>query len=148
MNTSPSFVFWWRWLIVVTVGVLLLGIGMVLAPTLTLQSFGLLVFSSAQGITGFETTAVSYITLVHAVLGATLFGWGAALLIVLLGPFRRGSKEGWFMVAASLLAWFVPDTAFSLWSGFWQNAVLNSVFAIAFAIPLAATYRFTGKQLT
>jgi hypothetical protein len=29
---------------------------------------------------------------------------------------------------------------FSLWSGFWQNAVLNSVIAVLFAIPLAATY--------
>jgi hypothetical protein len=43
-------------------------------------------------------------------------------------------------VAVSIAAWFVPDTAFSLWTGYWQNAVLNGVLALAFAIPLAATY--------
>ena len=51
------------------------------------------------------------------------------------------SREGWFTITVSVLAWFIPDTAFSLWSGFWQNAVFNTVFVVLFAIPLAATYR-------
>ena len=42
-------------------------------------------------------------------------------------------------MVVSLLAWFVPDTALSLLSGFWQNAALNLVFAVLFALPLAAT---------
>lgn len=50
----------------------------------------------------------------------------------------RGSRFGWNVVAGSLLAWFVPDTIFSLWSGFWQNAILNLAFATLFAVPLAA----------
>jgi hypothetical protein len=33
----------------------------------------------------------------------------------------------------SLAAWLIPDTTLSLWSGFWQNAVLNVVLAILFA---------------
>jgi hypothetical protein len=37
--------------------------------------------------------------------------------------------------------WFVLDTALSLVSGFWPNAVLNVVLAVLFAVPLAATYR-------
>ena len=45
------------------------------------------------------------------------------------------------MMAVSLVAWFVPDTTFSLWSGFWQNAVLNLVLGVIFVIPLATTYR-------
>jgi integral membrane sensor domain MASE1 len=40
------------------------------------------------------------------------------------------------VVAVSL---FVPDTLYSLASGFWPNAVLNSVFALVFALPLWAT---------
>jgi hypothetical protein len=31
----------------------------------------------------------------------------------------------WLIVSLPLVAWFIPDTAFSLWSGFRQNAVLN-----------------------
>ncbi len=92
-------------------------------------------------IATFGTEAVAYISLVHAVLGAVMFGWGLALLFVVRGPFALGAKEGWRIVALSVAAWFIPDTAFSLWSGFWQNAVLNAVFLALFATPLAATYR-------
>jgi hypothetical protein len=42
----------------------------------------------------------------------------------------------------------VPDTAFSLGTGFWQNAVLNAVFVVLFAVPLAATYKAFGKEGT
>ena len=45
------------------------------------------------------------------------------------------------MVAVSVGAWFVPDTACSLLSGFWQNGILNICFLVLFAIPLAATRR-------
>jgi len=139
-HMRSRFRFWWCWLIGVTMGVLLLGISMVLEPGSNHQLLGLLLFASPDAITAFEAPAVSYITLVHGVLGAVLFGWGVALLFVLLGPFRRGAREGWLTFAVSIVAWFVPDTAFSLWTGFWQNAVLNGVMALAFAIPLAATY--------
>ncbi len=68
-----------------------------------------------------------------------MFGWGVALLCILLGPFRRGSREAWLTLVVSLAAWLIPDTTLSLWSGFWQNAVLNVVLAVLFAVPLAAT---------
>ena len=40
-----------------------------------------------------------------------------------------------------MVAWFIPDTAFSLWTGAWQNAALNFMLLALFAVPLAATYR-------
>jgi hypothetical protein len=57
------------------------------------------------------------------------------------GPFAAGAGIGWRIIAVSVVAWFVPDTAYSLWFGFWQNAVLNLVFFVLFAVPLAATHR-------
>lgn len=138
---NPKFLFWWRWLVVVTLGVLLFGLSLVLLPRPTQQLFNWLFFSSPQGNPAFSEAAVAYITFVCAVLGAVMFGWAVALLYALFGPFRCELREGWNMVTVSLTAWFVPDTAFSLWSGFWQNAVLNIGFAILFAIPLAATYQ-------
>lgn len=132
---------WWRWLVVMTVVVMLFGIGMVVAPGLTRQAFGWLVYASPDRIGAFGADAVAYISLVHAVLGAVLFGWGTAMLLIVLGPLRRGAREGWQMLVVSLVAWFIPDTAFSLWSGFWQNAALNVAVAALFAIPMAATYR-------
>ncbi|CAE6761242.1 hypothetical protein [Nitrospira defluvii] len=135
-----SALFWWRWLIVVTAGVLVFGLSMVVAPGLTRQFFSLLVFSSAGTIGALGEPAVTYIALVHGVLGAVMIGWGIALLFIVLSPFRRGSRDGWYTLAVSVAAWFIPDTVFSLWSGFWHNAVLNVVVAVLFAIPLAATY--------
>jgi hypothetical protein len=140
-HASEPETFWQRWLIVVTIGVMLFGLVMVLAPNLTQQGFSLMLYPSPDRIADFGGDAIAYIQLVHAVLGAVMFGWGAALLFVVLGPLRRAPREGWQIIAVSVVAWFVPDTAFSLWSGFWQNAVLNFTFAILFAVPLAATYR-------
>jgi uncharacterized membrane protein YhaH (DUF805 family) len=133
--------FWVRWLVVVTVGVMVFGILLVLAPGLAREGFSLLVYGDRQQIATFGSGAAHYIGLVHAVLGAVMFGWGLALLLVVRGLFARGAREGWQIVVVSVAAWFVPDTTFSLWSGFWQNAVLNLVFIILFAIPLTATYQ-------
>jgi len=147
VKTHPHFLFWWRWLVVVTFGVLLFGITMFVAPAPTRQFFGLLLFSSSRRLAAFGEPAVAYITLVHGVLGAVMFGWGTALLFVLLGPFRRGSKDAWTTLVISLLAWFVPDTVFSVWLRFWQNAALNALIGLLFAVPLAATNRAVARQI-
>jgi len=135
----PSF--WSRWLLAVTIGVMVFGLTLVLAPGLAREGFSFLVYANTERIAAFGDDAVEYVALVHAVLGAVMFGWGAALLLVARGLFARGVREGWQIVAVSVVAWFIPDTAFSLWSGFWQNAVLNLVFIALFAAPLSATYR-------
>lgn len=133
--------FWWRWLIAVIFGVMLFGISMVVAPGLIRQFFSLIVYSSSEHISTFGNDAVAYVSLVHAILGAIMFGWGIALLFTAFYSFRHGNKEGWQTIAVSVTAWFIPDTLFSLWAGFWQNALLNLVFVVLFLIPLAATYR-------
>ena len=133
--------FWTRWLQVVTLAVMGFGLILVLFPQLTRAGFSLLVYGDPARIASFDPKAVEYISLVHAVLGAVMVGWGTALLLVVRGPFARGAMEGWHIVAVSVAVWFVPDTLFSWWSGFWQNAVLNLVFVILFTIPLAASYK-------
>jgi len=122
------------------------GLALVLLPGLARAGFSLLVYAAPGRLGAFGTEAVAYISLVHAVLGGVMFGWGIALLLVVRGPFARGEREGWQIVFVSVGAWFVSDTAFSLWSGFWQNAVLNLVFIVLFAVPLAATHRVFHAQ--
>ncbi|MFZ5879676.1 MAG: hypothetical protein ACOY0R_09915 [Chloroflexota bacterium] len=141
MKTQSNFNFWQRWLVVVSAGVMLYGISMVLAPDLLRQFLSLLAFGSPQVITSFGAEAADYIALAHAVMGSVMFGWGATMMLVLFSQFRPGNQTGWLTIAVPLAAWFIPDTLYSLWSGFWQNAVLNLAFAILFAIPLAATFR-------
>ena len=136
-----SYLGWWRWLVAASLGLMAFGLVLVLAPGFTRQGFSLLIYASAGAIDEFGPAPVAYFTLLHAVLGAVTLGWGVLILWVVQGPFRRGLKEAWQMLAVSVVAWFVPDTAFSLWSGFWQNAALNLGFLALFAVPLGATYR-------
>lgn len=127
---------WWSWLAIVSLGVALSGLAMMAVPDLTRQAFSLLIYAVPERIAEFGEPAVAYITLVHGVLGAVMFGWGIAFLSLLFGPLRRSSYAAWQTMAISLLTWFVADTAFSLWLGVWQNALLNCGVLLLFAIPL------------
>ena len=49
--------------------------------------------------------------------------WALAMLGILTGPFVRRERWAWRTLAGSLAVWYVVDTAASLGTGFWQNAV-------------------------
>lgn len=132
---------WVTWLSVVSAGVMAFGLLLVVAPTLAARGFSLLIYGDAGHLASFGPEPARYVTLAHAVLGATMLGWGLALLLVTRRLLARGSKLGWRLIAFSVAAWFVLDTAYSLASGFWHNAVLNLAFVGLFAVPLLATYR-------
>jgi hypothetical protein len=40
-----------------------------------------------------------------------------------------------------VVAWFIPDAAFSLWTDAWRNAALNFMLLVLIALPRAAAYR-------
>ena len=138
---TASFNFWWKWLIAVAVYIIVFGLFLLMFPDLTVKGFSLLVYADSTTISGFSSVAVAYIKLVHAVLGAVMIGWATLILFVLLNVFRQNPPLGWKLVTYSALAWFVPDTLYSLLSGFWQNAALNLVFAVLLAVPLMALRR-------
>jgi hypothetical protein len=60
---------------------------------------------------------------------------------------RRPQQTG-RVFAVSVGAWYLLDTANSLWFGFWPNAVLNTVFALLFAGALALSWRAPRRALT
>jgi hypothetical protein len=130
---------WIKWLQVASAVVMLFGLLLVLSPTLARQGFSMLVYASPWHIDTFGVEPVRYIGLAHAVIGGVMIGWGTALYYVTSALLSRGSRQAWNLIALSLSAWFVPDTAYSLLSGYWQNAVLNAAFLLLFALPLLAT---------
>jgi hypothetical protein len=141
-SSQPS-KFWINWLLAVSAGVMAFGLMLVLAPALTRQGFSLLVYASPDRIDSFGAEQIRYISLVHAVIGGVMVGWGAALFHVTRTLLAGGVRAGWNLIALSVAAWFVPDTAYSMLSGFWQNALLNTAFLALFAVPLwqLAAYR-------
>jgi uncharacterized membrane protein YhaH (DUF805 family) len=140
-----SFRFWWWWLVVLAAAALLVGLVPVLFAEASQRLFGGFLYSDPGAIAGFGVEAARLVRFVTAVLGAVMAGWAAAILAVLFGPFRARRPEAWWLIAIPLVVWFVPDTAYSLSSGFWPNAALNAVAFVMFAIPLAATFSAFGK---
>lgn len=137
-DNSPARL-WTNWLLAAGAGVIVFGLVLVLMPVLAMQGFSLLVYADPGRIASFGGEAARYAALAHAVLGSVMVGWGAALVVVTRALFARGEPIGWNIIAVSVGAWVVPDTSYSLLSGFWQNALLNGIFLILFAIPLIAT---------
>jgi hypothetical protein len=131
--------FWIHWLSAVALGVVGFGLALVVAPGFARQGFALLVYATPEGIDRFGPEAARYASLAHAVIGSLMVGWGSAMVYAVRALLARGLRVGWNLVALSVAAWFVPDTAYSLGSGYWQNAVLNAVFLFLFAVPLWAT---------
>ncbi len=122
-------------------GNILFGAVLLLLPEVTRAGFALLVWGDAAVMEGWEAPVRWYVTLIHGVLGAVMVGWGVALLVALRAPAWRSPFAGWWVVAVSVATWYLIDTAFSLLMGAWQNAVLNTVFLLCFAAPLAAAWR-------
>jgi uncharacterized membrane protein YhaH (DUF805 family) len=132
-------VFWWRWLLIVTIGVIIFSLGFIFLPDVMQQLFNWMLFSAPNAPFGEATT--HYLKFVYGVLGAVIVGWMVTLLAIIMRPFRRGESESWNTITFSIVIWFVVDTTFSLRMGFPQNAIFNTLFFVLFAIPLGATYK-------
>jgi len=138
---------WIRWLYGVTFAIMLLGESMVLMPGVAREFFSLLFyFAPGQFQARYPAEANEYILFAHGVLGAVMLGWGVSMFLIIRGPFQRRDSGGWALLAAPMLVWFAADTGFSLYTGFWQNAILNSALLLLFAIPLAATRRYFRRE--
>lgn len=136
---------WTRWLIAACVIVMLYGLSLMVAPQAMLGVFSLIYFSSRDHFAAFPAEARDYIVIAHGVLGSVTFGWGLTLLFITLGPFRRGSAEGWRMLAFSLIAWSVPEALFSVWMGSIPNLAFSLAFGLLFIAPLVATRGIGAK---
>ncbi|MEW6204208.1 MAG: hypothetical protein AB1516_02690 [Pseudomonadota bacterium] len=139
-TSTPTF--WIKWLTYTTEFTVLFGLLMVLAPGLTQQGFGLLVFQNPAQFTAFDPQASAYIELAHAVMGSVMVGWGALMFMLVRRLSAKDAKQTCNLIGMSVLAWYVPDTAFSMYSGFWQNAVLNTSFVVLYAVPLLALRKY------
>jgi hypothetical protein len=132
---------WFAWLMAATIGTGLFGLAFLVLPEAMVRFFDVIVLSGTGIDARFGAEAGAYLRFTNGVLGAVMVGWAISLAGWLLGPFRRGERLGWVAVTASIVVWYALDTPFSLLSGYAGNAVLNTAFLIAFAVPLAATAR-------
>lgn len=135
-----------NWLLFVCGFVVVFGLVLVVVPKLTRQGFSLLIYGNPSAIDAFGEEAARYTSLSHAVIGGVMVGWGVAMFIVTRTWISRSSRMGWWLVTASLVAWYIPDTVYSMASGYWQNALLNTAFAALFALPLSLLYSYMRSE--
>lgn len=133
-----TFSFWRRWLMAASIGVTAFGTVLFLLPDVTQTFFNLLIFQQEAAV---FPDAVDYLSFVYGVLGIVMIGWSVLLLAVIAIPFQRREPWAWWALALSIGIWYVIDSGFSIVSGYVPNAIMNTVFAVLFAIPLAATFR-------
>lgn len=130
------------WLVVGAVLIGLTGVFLLLIPQFVLPLFGWMLYADTQRLASFGQEPLRYIMLLHAVLGSVLIGWA---VLIWWAVKRVGQHDGYLWakaVGASVFAWAIPDTAYSLLSGFWQNAVFNLIFIAVFTVGL----RFARQQ--
>lgn len=69
--------------------------------------------------------------------GALTVGWGLTMLALAQAP-SIGAPQ-WRALSVAMVAWFVIDSAISISTGFWLNAVSNTALLVAFLIPVLAS---------
>jgi hypothetical protein len=74
-----------------------------------------------------------------AILGAVTIGWSLTLMAVIQAANqleKRVSKFIWTGVTVSIVIWYVIDSSLSIATGFWLNAVSNTLISATFLIPV------------
>jgi hypothetical protein len=74
-----------------------------------------------------------------AILGAVTIGWSLTLMAVIQAANqleKQVSKSIWIGVTASIVIWYVIDSSLSIATGFWLNAVSNTIISATFLIPV------------
>lgn len=134
------FEFWRKWLLTVCVGISVLGLGLVLAPSWVIDA------AFEPGINtvfwpGGEVPVEAQVfqRWVYAVLGATVFGWGVSLAVVVHFGLRARSRWAWNCVFWGIVCWYIPDSLLSAYYGVWFNVALNTVLLILVLTPLWMT---------
>ena len=74
--------------------------------------------------------------LVSAILGGVLLGLGISIWQVVSLVYARDPVTGRAILLPTILGWYVLDSAGSILADAWFNAVLNTVFAACFLVPL------------
>lgn len=112
-----------------------IGIAAALVPGLERMFNGFLaiVIPGSEGMAALTTTEAKMIT---AIDGGLLAGFGVMLLLIVVPAIEAGNDVIKRAATIAILVWFVVDGTGSAIAGAPLNIVSNSVFLIAYLVPL------------
>lgn len=141
MDTPRIPALWWGWLVAAFVLTALTAIGYILYPHAALQTASSALLGSEHALGSASDAVLRFIKWMSGVSAAVSLAWMVTLVLIVVGPFRRGELWAWQAITASVVLWFLVDSARSIEIGFSQNAMLNLVWLLMYVVPLIATYR-------
>lgn len=133
------FIFWYRWLLCVSILILLFGVLLVVDVGM---NFIDTIFNPLFWIhEEIGESALKFQRFVYSVLGATMIGWGTMLYGITKNAIVK--KERWARdtILWSLFVWCIVDSTASVTLGASINVLLNLFFLVAVTVPLFATYK-------
>jgi hypothetical protein len=141
-----TFLIWYRWLIIASAGFAMFGVVIAVLPDTAVLSMWNAAAGSALYDGAIPRDAEAMKAFLFGPLGATITGFYVMQLFIVCGPFRRREPWAWHAIAAATLAWFVIDSACSLYHGALFNVLMINVPALAaIALPLAGTFPAMGR---
>ncbi len=138
-----SFSFWQKWLFSVAIIVIIFGLALAffnqtaLFDTLFNNQINPVFWSASQ----VNANTSAFQGWIYGVLGSTVAGWGVLIAFIAYYPFKRKEKWAWNCLAVGVGLWFVADTAISLCSRVYFNALFNTMLLVLIALPLIFTRR-------
>jgi len=131
--------FWRAWLTVWVAGVLAFGGVLMAAAVPALDGIAVWIMTTMNPTT--PATFDDPLRFAVALVGAVTFGWGMTLYAVTRAAIaleERGAPI-WRILLLTVAVWYAVDSYASVATGFWLNAVSNTVLTIAFLIPIFAS---------
>lgn len=125
----------------------LLGVAMTCFPRQSLPLFEWMLYKSRGIPIPYNSSLFRHNQFIYGVAGAVTTGWSVSLHYAIKSEeFLKGKNNAHFGIIAPLCVWFVMDSTCSVVTGNWPNAVLNSVFAAAFGIPLLILHKYFDED--
>ena len=128
--------FWKTWMRVWCWAVLAFGAVLALAAVPSLDAAPRMVL----GLVGGDPVLLDLPTMRFAfgLMGALTLGWGVAMM-AMVGLAHTHGAAVWRSLTASVLVWYVIDSAISVLTGFPLNAVSNTLLTVGYLIPVLVT---------
>ena len=134
--------FWRYCLIAVSVFIIVFGLIMALFnSTIVFAFFNAQINPVFWGSNPVPSPALAFQAWVYGAWGATVMGWGIAMLFIGWFPFGQQERWAWYCVLVSVTFWYLLDTGISLWFGVTINAILNTTILILVIVPLVFTWK-------
>ncbi|NOZ25028.1 MAG: hypothetical protein GXO94_02920 [Nitrospirae bacterium] len=140
---SRSFLFWQKWIVLMSCGGILTGLFLPLLSTIEAVSAGYnrAVAETFFGLKSMPEELTVYSQWMWGMLGAVIVAWSICILFLALYPFRRLEKWSFYCIGSSLVAGFAVDAGLSVYFGFYEEVAVATLWFVLGAMPMAATYR-------